>query len=182
MGNWNAHRRRLLLQKLTDTRFQFVPYRGGTAPAMQRLSGGTNRQSCLTYRPLLIPHIRAGTINAYAVTAKSRLPIAPEIPTVDECGITRRCMLRTGTALFAPKATPKADHRPGSMPRLSMPWPIPQITPAASPIWVLIFPHATQQTPEALSVFHQGRNRKVVAQSSRRPNIKARVIEPPDVP
>jgi tripartite-type tricarboxylate transporter receptor subunit TctC len=30
--------------------------------------------------------VRAGTIKAYAVTAKTRLPSLPEIPTVDEAG------------------------------------------------------------------------------------------------
>ena len=31
-----------------------------------------------------MPHVRAGTIKAYAVTAESRLQAAPDIPTVDE--------------------------------------------------------------------------------------------------
>jgi len=31
--------------------------------------------------------VRAGTVKAYAVTAKSRLAAAPDIPTVDEAGL-----------------------------------------------------------------------------------------------
>jgi tripartite-type tricarboxylate transporter receptor subunit TctC len=31
--------------------------------------------------------VRAGSIEAYAVTAKKRLAMAPDIPTVDEAGI-----------------------------------------------------------------------------------------------
>ena len=34
-----------------------------------------------------MPQVRAGTIKAYAVTAKKRLPSAPDIPTVDEAGV-----------------------------------------------------------------------------------------------
>src|SRR5262245_43288641 len=34
-----------------------------------------------------LPHVRAGSIKAYAVMAKSRLQVAPEIPTVDEAGL-----------------------------------------------------------------------------------------------
>src|SRR5262249_4757679 len=34
-----------------------------------------------------MPQVRAGTIKAYAVAAKSRLAIAPDIPTVDEAGL-----------------------------------------------------------------------------------------------
>jgi len=31
-----------------------------------------------------LPHVRDGTIKAYAATARSRLPAAPEIPTADK--------------------------------------------------------------------------------------------------
>src|SRR5262245_30231835 len=34
-----------------------------------------------------LPQVRAGTIKAYAVTAKTRLTAAPDIPTVDEAGV-----------------------------------------------------------------------------------------------
>ena len=34
-----------------------------------------------------LPQVRAGKIRANAVTAKSRLAAAPEIPTVDEAGL-----------------------------------------------------------------------------------------------
>jgi tripartite-type tricarboxylate transporter receptor subunit TctC len=34
-----------------------------------------------------VPQVRGGSIKAYAVTAKSRLSTAPEIPTVDEAGL-----------------------------------------------------------------------------------------------
>src|SRR5205085_867730 len=34
-----------------------------------------------------VPQVRGGSIKAYAVTARSRLTTAPEIPTVDEAGL-----------------------------------------------------------------------------------------------
>jgi arylsulfatase A-like enzyme len=34
-----------------------------------------------------LPHVRAGKVKAYAVTAKDRLMAAPDIPTVDEAGL-----------------------------------------------------------------------------------------------
>jgi len=34
-----------------------------------------------------LPHVRAGRIKAFAVTAKTRMAAAPDIPTVDEAGL-----------------------------------------------------------------------------------------------
>jgi tripartite-type tricarboxylate transporter receptor subunit TctC len=34
-----------------------------------------------------LPQLRAGSIKAFAVTARNRLPSAPDIPTVDEAGL-----------------------------------------------------------------------------------------------
>jgi tripartite-type tricarboxylate transporter receptor subunit TctC len=50
--------------------------------------------------------VRAGTIKAYAHTAKTRLPAAPEIPTVDEAGLSGLYALNW-QAVFVPKGTPK---------------------------------------------------------------------------
>jgi tripartite-type tricarboxylate transporter receptor subunit TctC len=53
-----------------------------------------------------LPQVRAGTIKAYAVTGKSRIPSAPNIPTADEAGLSGFDIL-TWNAIFAPKGTPK---------------------------------------------------------------------------
>jgi tripartite-type tricarboxylate transporter receptor subunit TctC len=53
-----------------------------------------------------LPQVRAGTIKAYALTAKTRLPAAPDIPTVDEAGLPGLYALNW-QAVFVPKGTPK---------------------------------------------------------------------------
>ena len=53
-----------------------------------------------------LPQVRAGTIKAYAVTDKIRLPAAPDIPTVDEAGVPGLHIV-IWHALWTPKATPK---------------------------------------------------------------------------
>src|SRR2546423_4824790 len=75
----------LAFQGITGTRFVFVPHRGA-APAMQNLVAG---QIDLTFdQPTgALAQVRSGAIKAYAVTAKTRLASAPEIPTVDEAGL-----------------------------------------------------------------------------------------------
>jgi tripartite-type tricarboxylate transporter receptor subunit TctC len=74
-----GHLAGILFQKLTDTRFQFVPYRGA-APATQDLIAG-HIDIYFDSPVTAVPQVRAGTIKAYAVNGKSRLAAAPEIPT-----------------------------------------------------------------------------------------------------
>jgi tripartite-type tricarboxylate transporter receptor subunit TctC len=49
--------------------------------------------------------VRAGTIKAYAVMAKTRLAAAPDIPTVDEAGLPGFYM-SAWQGLWVPKGTP----------------------------------------------------------------------------
>ncbi len=90
-------------QDLTGVRFQHVPYRG-SAPAMQDLMAG-HVDMMIDAPVIVLPQVRAGTIKAYAVTAKSRLSSAPDIPTVDEAGLPGLYFLNW-FALWAPKGTP----------------------------------------------------------------------------
>jgi len=91
-------------QKETGTRFHFVPYRG-QAPAVQDLLAG--QIDLMWGAPINLPQVRAGSIKAYVVTAKSRLKIAPDIPTAEEAELPS-LSLSTWWALFAPKETPKS--------------------------------------------------------------------------
>jgi tripartite-type tricarboxylate transporter receptor subunit TctC len=91
-------------QSRTSTQYVVVPYRGA-APALQDLMGG---QIDLMFDQLsnALPQVRAGTIRAYAVTAKTRPANAAEVPTVDEAGLPGfHAALWQG--LWAPKGTPK---------------------------------------------------------------------------
>jgi tripartite-type tricarboxylate transporter receptor subunit TctC len=52
-----------------------------------------------------LPRLRAGSIKAYAVASRSRLPGAPEIPTADEAGLPG-FYFSIWTGIWAPKGTP----------------------------------------------------------------------------
>ena len=52
-----------------------------------------------------LPQVAAGKIRAYAVTAKTRLAAAPEIPTVDEAGLPG-FYVSIWQGLWVPKRTP----------------------------------------------------------------------------
>jgi tripartite-type tricarboxylate transporter receptor subunit TctC len=99
-----AHVAGLLFQKETGTRFQFVPYRGN-APAMQDLVAG-NIDMMFSDITTSLPQVRAGRIKVYAVTAKTRLASASDIPTVDEAGL-HGFYASVWFGLWAPSRTPK---------------------------------------------------------------------------
>jgi tripartite-type tricarboxylate transporter receptor subunit TctC len=98
-----SHISGVYLQSITGTRFQFVPYRGA-GPAMQDLVAG-QIDLMIDQAANSLPQVRAGTIKAYAVTDKTRLAAAPEIPTVDEAGVPG-LHISIWHALWLPKGTP----------------------------------------------------------------------------
>jgi tripartite-type tricarboxylate transporter receptor subunit TctC len=91
-------------QKETGTRFQFVPYRGN-GPGLQDLIAG---QIELMIEPSsnFLSQVRAGSIKAYAITAKSRVAAAPDIATVDEAGLPG-FYASLWYGLWLPKGAPK---------------------------------------------------------------------------
>ncbi len=94
----------IFFQRETQTRFQFVPYRGN-APAIADLLAG---QIDLMIEPSsnFLQQVRAGSIKAYAVAARTRIAAAPDIPTVDEAGLPGfHTALWYG--LWVPRDTPK---------------------------------------------------------------------------
>ncbi|WP_456667824.1 tripartite tricarboxylate transporter substrate-binding protein [Bradyrhizobium sp. USDA 3240] len=90
-------------QALTATRFRFVPYRG-LGPAMLDLVAG-HIDILFDLAANALPQISAGGVKALAVTSASRLPSAPEIPTVDEAGL-HGFYFTNWHAIWAPRGTP----------------------------------------------------------------------------
>jgi tripartite-type tricarboxylate transporter receptor subunit TctC len=98
-----SHVSGVFFQHLTGTRFQFVPYRGA-GPAMQDLVA-SQIDIMIDQAGNSLPQVRAGTIKAYAVTDKTRLAAAPEIPTAEEAGVAG-LEISIWHALWMPKGTP----------------------------------------------------------------------------
>ena len=80
-----------------------MPYRG-TGPALNDLIAG-QIDLILDQTSNSMNQVRAGTIKAYAVTAKERLPSAPDIPTVDEAGAPG-LYISVWYGLWVPHGTP----------------------------------------------------------------------------
>jgi tripartite-type tricarboxylate transporter receptor subunit TctC len=92
----------LLFQKETGTRFQLVPYRG-LAPALTDLLGG-QVQLVISSVPAALEYIRAGKLQALAVTSAVRAESLPHLPTVGEFVPGLEASQWYG--LVAPKDTP----------------------------------------------------------------------------
>ena len=92
------------LEKQIGASIQHIPYRG-LGPAVQALMSG-EVDLAMSLPANVLGQVQAGTIRAFAVTAKTRLIGAPNIPTVDEAGLDGFYQ-SNWHALFAPKGTPK---------------------------------------------------------------------------
>jgi tripartite-type tricarboxylate transporter receptor subunit TctC len=65
--------------------FTRIPYKGN-GPAMTDLLGGHVAMMFLSILPVL-EHVRAGTLNALAVTSAARSELLPEVPTIAQAGL-----------------------------------------------------------------------------------------------
>jgi tripartite-type tricarboxylate transporter receptor subunit TctC len=145
-----SHVAGVYLMKETGTRFQFVSYRG-LNQAMQDLVAG-QIDMILDYPGNSLPQVRAGTIKAYAVTAKNRLQAAPEIPTVDEAGLPG-FYISAWHAFWVPKGTAKDTiGKLNSAVRHAI--ADPKVRQQLAELGQEIFPNE-QQTPDALGAYHK---------------------------
>jgi tripartite-type tricarboxylate transporter receptor subunit TctC len=84
--------------------FITVPFAGG-GPLTQSVLGGHTPIACSAIGNYMTM-IKAGQLRALAITAKKRMEVAPDIPTLDEIGIKGQ-EAETMTGVFAPAGTPK---------------------------------------------------------------------------
>ena len=99
-----AHFSSVFFQSLIGTHASYVPYRG-TGPALQDLVAG-QIDIIVDQASNSMPQVQAGTIRAYAVTDSKRLPVLPDIPTVDEAGLPG-FHVSLWSGMWVPKGTPK---------------------------------------------------------------------------
>jgi tripartite-type tricarboxylate transporter receptor subunit TctC len=150
-----SHVAGILLQNTLGIRWQMVPYRSAGL-SMQDLVAG-QIDILLDTPAVSMPQVSAGLIKAYAVTAKSRLAVAPDIPTVDEAGLPG-FYFSFWHAIWVPKNTPKpiiTRLNAAVVNALADPTVRKRLTDIAQDI----FPR-DQLTPEALGAFHRAEAEK----------------------
>ncbi len=137
-------------QNIIGLKVQIVPYRGA-APAMNDLLAG-HVDMMFDQAANSLPQVRAGTIRAYAVTARARLAAAPDIPTVDEAGLDKFYM-SIWHGIWAPRGTPRnatARLNAAIVESLADPAVRRRLVDLGQEI-----PAREQQTPEYLAAHHK---------------------------
>jgi tripartite-type tricarboxylate transporter receptor subunit TctC len=145
-----SHVASVFFQKETGTSFQLVPYRGG-APAMQDLLAGQLDLS-FDLAGNSVPQLRAGTIKAFAVMAKSRVGAMPDVPSADEAGVPG-LYVSLWNGLWAPRGTPRdiIDRLDAAVIEALAD---PALRSRLADLGVEI-PPRDQQSPQALAAFHK---------------------------
>jgi tripartite-type tricarboxylate transporter receptor subunit TctC len=92
-----------LLKQMAGIDMVHVPYKG-SGPAVLALLGG-HLQLMFGSITSTLPHVQANRLRAIAVSSSSRLPAAPEVPTVAESGLPG-FEARTWYGALAPARTP----------------------------------------------------------------------------
>ncbi len=92
-----------LFKRTAGIELTHVPYRGG-GPALSDLMAGRVDVMFATL-PSVMSQIQGGTVRALAVTSATRVPFAPNIPTVSESGLPG-FDVSDGQCLFMPGKTP----------------------------------------------------------------------------
>jgi len=99
-----------------------------------------------------LPQVRDGNIKAFAVAAKTRSPVVPEIPTTDKAGLPG-FYVTTWLGLRAPKGTPRnaiAKLNSATVTALAD----ATVRMRLAELGFEIFPR-DQQTPEALAAYQK---------------------------
>src|SRR5579862_279591 len=145
-----GHVSAVYFQNVTGTKPQIIHYRGA-APAMQDLLSG-QIDFMFDQAANSLPQVRAGRVHALAVTAKTRLTAAPDIPTVDEAGLPNFYMA-VWHGIWAPKGTPQPiinKINAAIVEALADPAVRAKLADLGQEI-----PPREQQTPEALRAHHK---------------------------
>jgi tripartite-type tricarboxylate transporter receptor subunit TctC len=145
-----SHVSAILLQQMIGTPMTMVPYRGAGDSTAALLAGQID--ILLNTPALSVAQMKAGSIKVYAVTAKERIAMAPDVPTTDEAGLPG-FYFSFWHALWAPKGTPKpiVDKLNAALrTALANPATHKRLVDLAQEI----FP-PDQQSPEALRTFQQ---------------------------
>ena len=105
-GNGSTpHLSAALFAAMAGVALTHVPYKG-TAPAIADLVGGQVQIAFLGI-PAVLPHLKSGRLRVLAVTGLRRSPELPDVPTVDESGVSGY-EVSPWYGLLAPAGTPRA--------------------------------------------------------------------------
>lgn len=93
-----------LFKQMTGTRMVHVPYKAVQQALTEIIAGQID--FIFDNQPSISPYAKAGRVRGLAVTGPTRSQIFPELPTMNEAGVTGY-EITTWTGMMAPKGVPK---------------------------------------------------------------------------
>jgi tripartite-type tricarboxylate transporter receptor subunit TctC len=145
-----SHVAGILFQNTIGAHWQMIPYRSAGLSMQDLVAGITDVE--LDAPAVTMPQFNAGAIKTFAVTAKDRLAIAPDIPTTEEAGLPG-FTFSFWHAIWAPKGTPKdvvAKLNEAAVAALADPATRQRLLDLGQDIYP-----REQQTPDALLTLHK---------------------------
>jgi tripartite-type tricarboxylate transporter receptor subunit TctC len=104
----SSHLAGIMFTSLAGIDTVHVPYKGG-GPMAAAVVGG-EAQWVIAPAASLVGQIKGGRLRALGLTSKTRSPLMPDLPTIEEAGVPGY-EYTSWNALFAPKGTPRAIVR-----------------------------------------------------------------------
>ena len=101
----NPHLAGELLKSMAKVDLTHVPYKGAGPSTLAVLSGEV--QLAFQSVAAAMPHVRSGKMKALAVTGLKRSPVAPDLPTLNESGVSGYNVI-SWHAIVVPAKTPRA--------------------------------------------------------------------------
>jgi len=145
-----SHIAGILMQQFVGAKWQMVSYRSAGLATQDLLAGTID--VLLDTPAVSLPHIKSADLKCYAVTAKDRIAVAPDIPTTDEAGLPG-FYFSFWHALWAPKSTPRPIITKLSMAVMDS-LADPETRKKLTDLAQVIYP-PDQETPEALYAFQK---------------------------
>ena len=94
-----------LFQQMAHVQLLHVPYKSNPLAVTDLL--GNQIQMMITDTATGLPQVKSGKLRALGVSGKSRSPLAPDVPTIDEAGV-KGYEMSYWFAAYAPAGTPPA--------------------------------------------------------------------------
>jgi tripartite-type tricarboxylate transporter receptor subunit TctC len=93
-----------LFERIAGIHLIHIPYRGSGQAVQDLLAGNVNMN--FDTMPPVLPHIKAGTLRALAISTPQRVPQLPDVPTFNEVGI-KGFDVTNWYSVMGPKGMPK---------------------------------------------------------------------------
>jgi tripartite-type tricarboxylate transporter receptor subunit TctC len=141
-----------LLQQMAGIQILHVPYKSNPLAITDLLGGQIDMM--ITDTTTGLPQVKAGKVRALGVTAKSRIPLAPDVPSIDEAGV-KGYEMGYWFAAYVPAKTP-----PAVVKRLQEMMVAATKSTAAKNFYESTGTEAVTSTPEELAKFQTSESQK----------------------